>query len=356
MKRQSGPASKELRFPKEVTSYINQGVAVVLGAFDMSSTSRFYDIYVEASNRLRDEFPLAHTFIPEAYAKYGHGIVVIQPEKFQSKYEPKFRFLGGYESADDVVEFVEKHALPLVGEFTSQTRKYYDKSKPTLVAFYTVDWSFDHKADTQFWRSKILNVANDYPDIKFAIANDEEFESELKLFQLDDFGGDVAVGIYGKETNRYKMTEEDFDEDALRDFVDAFKGGELTAIVRSQPAPKHNTGPVTVVVGKTFQKIVMDKRKDVLIEFYAPWCGHCKQLEPKYKQLAKRYKENKDVVIAKLDATANDFPSQFKVEGFPTIFFVPRGDSQEPVKYEGGREVDDFVKFLDRKVKGKEEL
>ena len=40
-----------------------------------------------------------------------------------------------------------------------------------------------------------------------------------------------------------------------------------------------------VVVGKNFDEIVNDNTKDVLIEFYAPWCGHCKQLEPKYTEL-----------------------------------------------------------------------
>ena len=41
-----------------------------------------------------------------------------------------------------------------------------------------------------------------------------------------------------------------------------------------------------VVVGRNFDEIVNDDSKDVLIEFYAPWCGHCKQLEPKYSELA----------------------------------------------------------------------
>lgn len=43
-----------------------------------------------------------------------------------------------------------------------------------------------------------------------------------------------------------------------------------------------------VVVAKTFDEIVNDPTKDVLIEFYAPWCGHCKALAPKYDELAKK--------------------------------------------------------------------
>ena len=43
-----------------------------------------------------------------------------------------------------------------------------------------------------------------------------------------------------------------------------------------------------VVVGETFDEIVNDETKDVLIEFYAPWCGHCKNLEPIYKELGEK--------------------------------------------------------------------
>ena len=43
-----------------------------------------------------------------------------------------------------------------------------------------------------------------------------------------------------------------------------------------------------VVVAETFDEIVNDESKDVLIEFYAPWCGHCKNLAPKYEELGQK--------------------------------------------------------------------
>jgi len=47
-----------------------------------------------------------------------------------------------------------------------------------------------------------------------------------------------------------------------------------------------------------------------------------------------------------MDATANDVPGNFAVRGFPTIFFVPMNKKDSPVKYEGGREVADFMRYL----------
>lgn len=137
--------------------------------------------------------------------------------------------------------------------------------------------------------------------------------------------------------------------------------GNIKPQVKSQPAPKKNAGPVAVVVGKTFEEIVLDSKKDVLIELYAPWCGHCKELEPTYKKLGKKFKDEPNVVIAKMDATANDAPPAYKAEGFPTILFAPANDKKNPVKYEGNRDLESLVKFVKEKAtvslkKAKDEL
>ena len=135
----------------------------------------------------------------------------------------------------------------------------------------------------------------------------------------------------------------------------------MKPVLKSAPEPKKNDGPVKVVVGNTFDKIVMDESKDVLIEFYAPWCGHCKSLDPIYKKLGQKYKSDKNLVIAKMDATANDAPPEFKVEGFPTIYYAPPGKKTDPIRFDGDRTVEGFSKFLEERAvasfkKGKDEL
>ena len=79
-----------------------------------------------------------------------------------------------------------------------------------------------------------------------------------------------------------------------------------------------NKHPVKVLVSTNFDEVAFDKSKDVLVEFYAPRCGHCIRLVPIYDQLGEKYKDNPSVVIAKMDATANEL-EHTKVNSFPTI-------------------------------------
>merc|ERR1711998_209516 len=72
----------------------------------------------------------------------------------------------------------------------------------------------------------------------------------------------------------------DLTVDNIGAFIDDALGGKLKPHLKSEEPPASNDGPVTVVVGKTFEEIVRDPTKDVLVKYYAPWCGHCKKLAP----------------------------------------------------------------------------
>lgn len=68
-----------------------------------------------------------------------------------------------------------------------------------------------------------------------------------------------------------KITHDDISE-----FVQNFVDGKVGPSIKSEPIPEKQEGPVQVIVANNYKEIVLENDHDVLVEFYAPWCGHCK--------------------------------------------------------------------------------
>jgi len=163
-----------------------------------------------------------------------------------------------------------------------------------------------------------------------------------------DLGG--RFGVSGFPTLKFfpkgSTTPEDYDggrdSQDIIDFVNKRTGSR--AKINKAPSD------ITVLDSSNFDQIVLDGSKNVLVEFYAPWCGHCKHLAPTWEKLASVYKNENEVVIANIDAEKfGDVGSRYGVSGFPTLKFFPK-ENKEGVAYEGGRELSDFVKFINEKT------
>jgi protein disulfide-isomerase-like protein len=89
----------------------------------------------------------------------------------------------------------------------------------------------------------------------------------------------------------------------------------------------------------------MDESKDVLVKYYAPWCGHCKKLAPIWDQLAQDLADIPNLVIAKFDSTANEVDG-VEIKGYPTLKFYPKGNKQNPIDYDGERDINGFKEWL----------
>lgn len=131
----------------------------------------------------------------------------------------------------------------------------------------------------------------------------------------------------------------------VKSFVSDFKDGKLDAHLKSDPVPEPQTvDGVTTLVGKTWKEVVLDTNKDVLVKYYAPWCGHCKSLAPIWDELAKDVEAADDLVIAKFDATTNEVAG-LEIKGYPTLKFYPKGN-KDGVDYSGDRQLPDFQQWL----------
>jgi len=214
---------------------------------------------------------------------------------------------------------------------------------PLVTAYYSVDYAKNPKG-TNYWRNRVLKVGKEFDGFNFAISNKDDFMSELSEFGFDAATGDKPV-VAARDAKglKYKMSAE-FDMTTFKDFLTQLEAGNVEPWIKSEPVPDNSAAGVKVAVAKNFDELVTKSEKDVLVEFYAPWCGHCKKLTPIYDELGEKMAEE-DVEIVKMDATANDVPPEFDVKGFPTLYWLPKG-TKKPVSYNGGRELDDFVKYI----------
>ncbi|KAK3652034.1 hypothetical protein LTR17_009809 [Elasticomyces elasticus] len=105
------------------------------------------------------------------------------------------------------------------------------------------------------------------------------------------------------------------------------------------------------LIPSNFDDIVLNSGKPALVEFFAPWCGHCKTLAPIYEELATNFESLQDkVTIAKVDADAEkDLGRRFGVQGFPTLKWFD-GKSDTPEDYKSGRDLESLTKFIQEKT------
>lgn len=238
---------------------------------------------------------------------------------------------------------------------------------PLVVAYYNVDYVKNAKG-TNYWRNRILKVAKAFPKLNFAVSNKDDFQHEMNEFGIDFVKGDKPIVLARDAKGQKFAMKDEFSVETFEKFLKDMEGEKLEPFLKSEPIPEDNSGNVKVGVAKNFDEvcnwkiqncyswilwlifsiilqIVINNGKDTLIEFYAPWCGHCKKLAPVFDELGDKL-AGEDVAIVKFDATANDVPAPYEVRGFPTLFWVPKDLKSSPIKYEGGREVDDFIKYI----------
>ncbi|KAK3829715.1 MAG: thioredoxin-like protein [Linnemannia gamsii] len=108
----------------------------------------------------------------------------------------------------------------------------------------------------------------------------------------------------------------------------------------SQDSTVNTQGKVIVLDNKNYESSLKNG-EPWLVEYYAPWCGHCKALAPTYEELAKELKGK--VNVAKVDCPANDAVCRSqKVRGYPTIKLHQNGQASE---FNGQRQLANMAAF-----------
>ncbi|KAJ2843021.1 hypothetical protein GGI22_007356, partial [Coemansia erecta] len=211
-------------------------------------------------------------------------------------------------------------------------------SKDVLVKFYAP------------WCGHCKNMAADYEQL----AQGYEHADNIVIAEVDadkhrDLG--TKFGVQGFPT--LKFFAKDADVDKPEDYTSGRDLDSLTSFVREKTnVASRIKKPISYMAEfdyEKFKSVAHDESKFALVEFFAPWCGHCKNLAPIYAKLAEVFQNDENVVIANYDASDDKkIKKDVSIAGFPTIIAFPAGKGAEKIEYEGDRTLEDLVAFVNK--------
>lgn len=115
---------------------------------------------------------------------------------------------------------------------------------------------------------------------------------------------------------------------------------------KSTNSNNNNIGDSNVVqlTSDNFADLIHNSDDTYLVEFYAPWCGHCKKLAPEWESAANQL--SGIVKLGAVDATLHtDLAKKYNIQGYPTIkLYMPHSNGVS-IDYNGGRTANDIVTY-----------
>lgn len=340
MKKKTGPATATLKTVEDVEKF-KEGSDVVVVYFGEDKTQKEAFEKVAKQN---EEVQFATVDTKEVLENYKvkAGTVVLF-----KKFDEGRNDLTEVTEAK-ITEFINAHSTPLVMKFDDKCAQViFGKNQPGLFLYR--DKNSEKTAELDKLMSEIAPEVSGklqvvVTDIKEGLESRLAEYIGVKAEELPT----VRIHDTKVDLKKYNMAGEITKENILK-FVKDWEDGKLKPTLKSQEIPKEQKGVVYTLVGKSFDQEVINSDKDVLVKFYAPWCGHCKALAPEYEKLAKQLAGNKKLLIAEIDATENEV-EQVHITGFPTIKFWPAGKKDKPLDYNGDRKAEAFVKWLQEKA------
>ncbi|KAM3367550.1 hypothetical protein ACQJBY_016247 [Aegilops geniculata] len=339
--RQVGPASLEIRSAVDASRSIGDKGVVLVGVFPEFAGIE-YENFMAVANKMRTDYDFFHTSDASILPR---GDLTVKGPLLRLFKPFDELFVDSQDFDDDAIKkFIEVSGFPTVVTFDADPtnhkfiERYY--STPSAKAMLFLRFS-DDRVET--FKSQMHEAARQLSgnNISFLIGDVSTADRAFEYFGLKE--SDVPLLLVLASTGKYLNPT--MEPDQLIPWMKQYIYGNLTPYVKSEPIPKVNDQPVKVVVADNIDEIVFNSGKNVLLEFYAPWCGHCRKLAPILEEVAVSLQDDEDVVIAKMDGTANDIPTDFAVEGYPALYFYSSSGG-DLLTYDGQRTAEEIINFI----------
>ncbi|KAF3776756.1 disulfide-isomerase protein [Nymphaea thermarum] len=344
LKKQAGPASAEIKSVEDAGKIIDDKKVFVVGVFSEFSGEEFEN-FMALAEKLRSDYDFGHT-LDAKLLPHGDSPIKVPAVRLFKPFDERFVDTQDFH-VEALEKFVEAVSVPVVTVFNKDPSnhpyvlKFFNSNNAKAMLFVNVSTE-----KFESFQSKYHTAAVEYKDkgVIFLLGDLETSQGAFQYFGLQE---DQAPLILIQNVDGTKFLKERVEPDDVASWLKDYKEGRLKPFRKSEPIPEVNDQPVKVVVADSLHDVVFNSGKNVLLEFYAPWCGHCKKLAPILDEVAVSFESDVDVVIAKIDATANDYPMDvFDVKGYPTMYFSSANG--KIVQYEGDRTKEDIIDFIQK--------
>ncbi|CAN8103344.1 unnamed protein product [Discula destructiva] len=347
MERQTLPTVSDLQTKQQHDDFLfkEKGEIVLMAYFD-SNDDHHPRVLAAAAEKLHEDFPLGKTSDVNAAQAAGvpfPSLVLYRPDD-----EGKVVFDKVWD-VDAIKEFAKTGHKPLIGETGAESWRRYTSGSdgPTVFMFHKTE------DDRRSLKKHFSPVAKKYAgSIQFTTAEIPDFQGFANYLHLRTEPTDSrfpALAIYnGSNKKKYPFdNQQGLTEVNIDNFVKSFLDGSLKPSIMSEDIPNQDQGPVTTVVANSYDDIVMDANKDVLLYFYRHDCPYCNAMNPVYDTLGSMYKtpeRAERVVVAKMNLLLNDVHED--IPYVPYVKLYKAGDKSNPIVYSGDRSARDMVNFI----------
>ncbi|KEG04793.1 protein disulfide-isomerase [Plasmodium vinckei vinckei] len=288
-------------------------------------------------------------FFDKYFYVFDHSLNILYENEYNDEYK-----------INALAKWIDVKSEPLVIRFS----EYYF---PALFAPDTITLFIFYNDINDLNKSDIIKCAKKHKGVTFAISGNVEIYEKRLLSDLliDDLNKPVMRIIQFKDDiqipYKYKplSDEVEINEKSIDEFINKFLTDKKYFYKKSERIlpDEYNNGYVKIIVADNYDDHIFNNDKNVVVLYYAPWCGHCHKFDPIYRRLGKRLKiyidQNKDykndIIISKIDAANNEIYN-ISIEGYPTIYLYEKSNKNNPIMYTEEKTEEKLISWICRMV------
>ncbi|XP_007238204.4 protein disulfide-isomerase [Astyanax mexicanus] len=342
LKRRKGPSADLIKDLSQLEKFTAEDDLVILGLFkdvEEGAVKVFYEVAADVP-----DLPFGVTGNEQVFSKYGrteHSVLLLRKSKMAEHFE-----MTSETVKDDVILFIRIHEMPLVTEYNGKTSSkilssvvqnhlilFMDKAgkgfKQTYRAF---------KSTAKEFRGKVLFVLID--------SGEPRNGRIMEYFRVRKEDAPLVRMVNLTDSFQYQLPSDLMDIQTFTDFIESYLQGKAKLKLQSEPVPDGwDKQPVKELVGMNFERVAFNHEKNVLILFYSPWSSDSRALFPLWEDLAEHFSDSEDVVVARIDITANDVNIRM-MDRYPCIKVFPAVYAERVVSYSGEAKLEPIVEFV----------